>query len=81
MVSFYCSSGNSEQFKKVWDRDTHIHSHTHTLTHTTHTHTHACAHIHTHAYQLLGQKPGVYWPSKPAWLKNASIHKKYDQNY
>ena len=61
MVSFYSSSGNSEQFKKSLGQ-----GHTHTL---------------THAYQLLGQKPGVHWPSKPAWFENASIHKKYVQNY
>ena len=38
MVSFYYSSCNLEQFKKVWDRDTHIH---------THIHVHTYKHMHT----------------------------------
>ena len=43
MVSFYCSSGNSEQFKKVWDRDTHTYTYTHA-------HTHTCMHVHTYTH-------------------------------
>ena len=69
---------------EIWDRDI---PHTHTYTHIMHTHTHT--HMHTHAHTCTHTHDANFqnkrkmrsalteWP----WYENASIHKKYKQNY
>ena len=69
MVSFYCSNGNSEQFKKVWDRDTHTYTHTHTLTQIhSHMYTHTCMCTHTHTCTLT-----IWTKAKRVLAKQACV--------
>ena len=84
MVSKYFSSCNLEQLK-IWlnksgtDRQTDRQTDTRTRTHThTHKHSHTCIPTSWTKAMLRKTRHAL---AERAWFENASIHKKYEQNY